>query len=488
MAYFMELADMVSRMSYSNIKLARSLAERDSLMASLQKTHGELEQRVAERTVELAATVEALRSEVTVRERAEESLRRLNRLYSVLSETDQAIVRATDRDSLFRDFCRIAVENGGFLLSWVGLVGEESGRIRMVAASGATAYLDDIRISVKKEPTGLGPTGISIREGTYCICNDFQNDPRTLPWHEQGLAHGIRASASVALKEEGSVVGALTLYADEKDFFDEQHVALLQQMGADISFALDNLKREVRRREAEQALREKEQLLMQQSRQAALGEMIGNIAHQWRQPLNALGLTIQELALANECGVFTVELLDANVASAMEIILHMSQTIDDFRNFFQPDKEKSWFRVNQILMKTISLIEANFREHRIGIEIAPMDDLEVNGFPNEYSQVLLNILMNAQDAFLGKKGSGDARIIVRAWREEGRAVVTIADNAGGIAENIMDKIFDPYFTTKEQGLGTGIGLFMAKTIIEKNMGGRITAHNVGDGAEFRIEV
>jgi len=230
-------------------------ADRKRVEESLRRAHDELEMRVADRTEELASAINVLQEEIVERERAEEGIRRLNRLYAVLSETNQAIVRATDRDSLFRDFCRIAVEDGGFLLSWVGLVDEESGGVRMTTAHGATAYLDDIRISVREDTHGRGPTGISIREGTYYICNDFQNDPCTRPWHEQGRAHGIGASASIALKQHGRVIGALTLYADQKDFFDPQQVELLRQMGADISFALDNLERATLLRESEEKFR-----------------------------------------------------------------------------------------------------------------------------------------------------------------------------------------------------------------------------------------
>ena len=238
---------------------------------------------------------------------------------------------------------------------------------------------------------------------------------------------------------------------------------------------------------AMEELREKDQMLIQQSRMAAMGEMLGNIAHQWRQPLNVLGLKVQEIGLSYELGGFSKELLDANIAKAMEILMHLSQTIDDFRDFTAPDKEKSLFRVDQVIAKTVSLIEESFREKGITIEVSTSGEPQINGYPNEYAQVLLNILMNARDAFL-EQGTNDARITVRSWTEDGRPVVTITDNAGGIKEDIMDKIFDAYFTTKELGKGTGIGLFMSKTIIEKNMGGRLTVRNVEGGAEFRIEV
>jgi signal transduction histidine kinase len=371
-----------------------------------------------------------------------------------------------------------------------------------VAAHGATAYLDDLRISANEEPAGLGPTGIAVREGTYYICNDFLGDPCTRPWQARGRTHGIRASASIALKLHGETIGALTLYADKKDFFDRQHVELLLQMGAEISFALDNLDREARRREAEQALqaetskrlhaveelRVKEQMLMQQSRLAAMGEMIGNIAHQWRQPLNTLGLIIQELPMNYELGVFTKEHLDASVSRAKQVIYHMSQTIDDFRNFFRPDKEKIPFRINDAIARTIPLIDGSFREQQITIATDAPDEIFIHGYQNEYSQVILNILANARDACVERPTDLPRVVLIRLYRENDRAVLTITDNAGGIPEEIMGKIFDPYFTTKGPDKGTGVGLFMAKTIIEKNMNGILSARNSGDGAEFRIEV
>jgi C4-dicarboxylate-specific signal transduction histidine kinase len=234
-------------------------------------------------------------------------------------------------------------------------------------------------------------------------------------------------------------------------------------------------------------MRRKDQMLIVQGRLAAMGEMINNIAHQWRQPLNTLGLIIQQLPLFYESGEINEEILEENVGKSMALIQHMSRTIDDFRNFFKPDKEGVTFGVNQVIARTLSLIEKSFKDQKIGIALQTEGDPMANGYPNEYAQVLLNILMNASDELVGHNVD-DALILIHAFAEGGRSVVTITDNAGGIADEIIDSLFDPYFTTKEPDKGTGIGLFMSKTIIEKNMGGSLTVRNTGSGAEFRIVV
>ena len=241
------------------------------------------------------------------------------------------------------------------------------------------------------------------------------------------------------------------------------------------------------RLQAMEELCKKDEVLIQQSRMAAMGEMLGNIAHQWRQPLNVLGLYVQDLRMSYKSGRFSEDLLDNNVTKSMEIIQHMSQTIDDFQDFLGLDKEKRLFKVDQVIKKSVSLIEASLMKHNVSLEINSSGEPQISGHPNEYGQVFINILMNAKDAFV-ERGKSDARITVRSWTENGRAVVTITDNAGGIKEEIIDKIFDAYFTTKALGKGTGVGLFMSNAIIEKSMGGRLTVRNVEGGVEFRIEV
>ena len=234
-------------------------------------------------------------------------------------------------------------------------------------------------------------------------------------------------------------------------------------------------------------LRTREQLLIKQGRFAAMGEMVSNIAHQWRQPLNILGLIVQELPVYYKLGKFDQQYLEASADKAMQTISHMSRTIDEFRNFFSPDKEKVRFRMDEVVHKTVSLLEAAFREPEVKIEVQIEDEVLIDGYPNEYSQVILNILMNAKDALLERK-TEHPMVVLKLFREHGKAVLTITDNAGGIPEEIIGKVFDPYFTTKSPDRGTGIGLFMSKTIIEKNMSGSLNVRNVTGGAQFRIEV
>jgi len=234
-------------------------------------------------------------------------------------------------------------------------------------------------------------------------------------------------------------------------------------------------------------LRQKDKILILQGRQAVMGEMISNIAHQWRQPLNMLALLVQDLQMTQKQGGLSAEFIQENVRRTLEIIRQMSRTIDDFRYFFQPDQGKVDFRVAEPMEKALSLLAGSFDMHRIRVEVSRSGEPVIHGYLNEFIQVLLNILINARDALVTRSVQ-EPVISIRLFSEDGKTVVSIADNAGGIPEEIMDRIFDPYFTTKGPEQGTGIGLFMCKTIIEKSMNGTLTVRNVGDGAEFRIEV
>ncbi|ACH41031.1 sensor histidine kinase, PAS domain-containing [Citrifermentans bemidjiense Bem] len=244
---------------------------------------------------------------------------------------------------------------------------------------------------------------------------------------------------------------------------------------------------ERRVKQAVDELRQKDKMLILQGRQAVMGEMLSNIAHQWRQPLNMLALLVQDVQLTHRQTGLSEEFICENVRRSMEIIQQMSQTIDDFRYFYRPDREKLEFTVSEPLDKALALLNGSLRIHSIEIQVLKTGEPSIKGYLGEFVQVLLNILINARDALIASRAASPL-ITVRLYEEGGETVVRIADNAGGIPEEIKEKIFEPYFTTKGPEQGTGIGLFMCKTIIEKSMNGRLCASNSGEGAEFVITV
>jgi signal transduction histidine kinase len=185
-------------------------------------------------------------------------------------------------------------------------------------------------------------------------------------------------------------------------------------------------------------------------------------------------------------GELTDEHVEEAVSKTMALLDHMAQTINVFRDFYRPDKEKKVFSIKDSIHQALAFIAPAFRFHSVAVELDVDPGLTAFGYPKEYSQVLLNILANARDVFRAR-GTEKPTVIIRAFSEGNNTIVTIEDNAGGIPETIIDKIFDFYFTTNESVGGTGIGLYMSKNIIEKNMGGTLSAVNTEKGAQFRIE-
>ncbi|SNB44914.1 sensor histidine kinase [Geobacter sp. DSM 9736] len=270
----------------------------------------------------------------------------------------------------------------------------------------------------------------------------------------------------------------------------------------ELAQAVESLQREVQKKEEAKELqhhemlhrlqeaeeqREKERYLIQQNRLAAMGEMVNNIAHQWRQPLNTLGLYIQQMPIMFSLGEATEAYISTTAEKCMTIIHHMSATIDDFRNYFRRSEEAATFSPAEILQQAVSIMEGSFREIGIGVKLQILNDPPVTGHPGEFAQVILNILLNARDQLVENEIEAP-EVAVTLSGVNGRTVIAIADNAGGIGPDLLDKIFEPYFTTKGPDKGTGIGLFMSKAIIEKNMGGTLRARNTGRGAEFIIEL
>jgi len=232
---------------------------------------------------------------------------------------------------------------------------------------------------------------------------------------------------------------------------------------------------------------EQEQILIQQSKLAAMGEMIGNIAHQWRQPIAEISAILMNMKITYEFNKFTQEYMNIKITEANKLTSYMSQTISDFQNFFNPQGEKELFSIEKACKDAFFIVESSMKYHSIDVQFDIQVNSQVFGYKNEYSQVILNILSNAKDIFIERKIKNPS-IKIEIKTGENYAIVKIEDNAGGIRDEILEKIFEPYFTTRHKTQGTGIGLYMSKNIIERSMNGFINVVNKNQGACFIIKV
>jgi len=232
-------------------------------------------------------------------------------------------------------------------------------------------------------------------------------------------------------------------------------------------------------------LKEKEEFLFQKTKMADMGEMIGNIAHQWRQPLAVNNTIISILKEKNEREILESKELSEKLREMENSIQYMSRTIDDFMHFYHPNKEKITFSLSKIINHAIEITHPMLNKTNIKILFHDTDTFYVNGYMNEYIQVLISILTNAKDTLVYRKIE-DAYIQIELFNMNGNIVVKISDNAGGIKKELLHRIFDPYFTTKHKSMGTGLGLYISKMIIEKNMNGLLSVENGEQGAIFSI--
>lgn len=229
-----------------------------------------------------------------------------------------------------------------------------------------------------------------------------------------------------------------------------------------------------------------EQLLIQQSKLAMMGEMIGNIAHQWRQPLMQLSAIIMYIDAYDEKGKLTKEKLRSKIKDSNSIIDFMSKTIEDFRNYYKPEKQKESFLIKDSIEGALFIIDSCLKNSNINISINYKEEnLRITSFKNEFSQALLNIISNASDVLI-QRNIKNPIINIEVFSKEDKIFITIQDNAAGISKDIIQNIFDPYFTTKHKSQGTGIGLYMTKMIIENNINGKIDVENTDIGAKFTI--
>ncbi len=433
------------------VGVIRDITERKRAEAEVRKLNAELEQRVAERTSQLVAANDQLQREIAER----------LRMFEELQLTQLCVDKASI--GIFR-----------------------------VSEEGNINFANELACR------SLGYTPEEL-----CSMTIFEIDPtfdleRFHEHRRRMRATGFRTFETIHRRKNGSTfpveITVNYLQYQERGFtvsfardISERRVA--EEQLKQKKQQLEELNRTLRQRVKSEVAnnREKDIILIQQNRQAALGEALEHIVHQWKQPINTIGILAQYLESFYSAGKLTPGIVRETVAKTMELLEHMSQTANLFRDFYKPEREKQPFAIEESVKEALSFLEPAFRHQGIPVEIVAEAGLAGHGYPKEFVQVLLIILTNARDVFKERK-TENPRLTIRAFAERKRAVVTITDNAGGIPEKALDRVFDLYFTTKEKSGGTGIGLHMAKSIIEKHMQGRLSVANVGGGAHFRIEI
>ncbi|RLA81736.1 MAG: hypothetical protein DRG78_08755, partial [Epsilonproteobacteria bacterium] len=246
---------------------------------------------------------------------------------------------------------------------------------------------------------------------------------------------------------------------------------------------------------SEQKLKENERILEQQANMVSMGEMIGNIAHQWRQPLSVISTAASGMQVQKEYDLLTDEQFNESCEMINNNAQYLSKTIDDFRNFIKGDRIKRLFNLSGDINSFLNLVKGSIKANNIKIVLDLQEDIEVDGYENELSQCFINIFNNAKD-ILKEKDIKDKLFFISTYSLDDKIIIKLKDNGGGIPEDILPKIFEPYFTTKHKSKGTGLGLHMSYNLIVDGMNGVISANNQTynyenneyTGAEFTISL
>ncbi len=288
----------------------------------------------------------------------------------------------------------------------------------------------------------------------------------------------------IAIRYDVTQEVELKLALEEKEKELRQLNQTLERRVAEQTKELYQLNRHLEKRVQEELKKndEKQKILFSQSRFASLGQMIANIAHQWRQPLTELNLSL--FSLKNAIENKTLEHVDRYYKDAKQTIQSMSQTIEDFQNFFNPNKPVEPFNPVESFNDALTLIHKDLKKAKITLHTSLGKEIELIGISNELTQVIINLLQNAKEAMASM--SGEKEISVYIAEEENNIIISVQDNGEGIDEDNLEKIFDPYFSTKHASQGTGLGLFMSRMIVQQSLKGTIVASNNDTGALFTI--
>ena len=407
--------------------------------------------------------------------------KRLERLYAVLSQVNESIVRTHDEQTLFRDVCQIVVQQGEYPLAWIGII---NGRhVEPAAVYGPeSAYLAEIKVEVEGE-FGQGPTGTCIRENRPVINDDFETNASLAPWRQSALPRGFRASAAFPLHKENMAIGAFTLYANRPGAFDPAQVNLLEALCADISYALVALEHERKRTETEEALREADR---------RKNDFLALLSHELRNPLAPIKNSLYILERAtpgSDQARRSLAVIDRQAGQLTRLVDDLLDVTRITRNKIKLQRGR--LDLNELVRLATEDQRSLFAKAEIALEVKPNSSaVFVDADWNRLTQVVGNLLQNAAK-FTGRGGS--TRITVDVDAQAERTVIQVMDSGVGMAPDILTRLFQPFVQgdqtlDRSQG-GLGLGLALVKGLVELH-GGDVSANSagLGKGSTFRVRL
>ncbi len=395
--------------------------------------------------------------DITERKTQELELLRMNRLYNLLSQLGQSLIRAQTPRDLLEEFCTIAVELGGFPLVWVSWLDSAILQALPIAKAGESmGYLDGATFWADIRPEGLGPAGISIREDRSVVCQDIAGAPYMAPWHVKAEAFGLRALAAFPIHHQGQVAGSFMVYAREPYAFLDQEVALLEKAASDISFGLDRFTIETEKARLQAQLQQAQKM-------ESLGNLAGGIAHDMNNVLGAiLGLASANLEL-QPAGSPTYRAFETITKAATRGGKMVKGLLSFAR---QTPVEISELSVNELLFEVVRLLEhTTLAKVRIEVDVA--GDLRlIRGDASALSNAFMNLCVNAVDA-MAENGT----LTLRSRNlDDGWVEIRVEDTGTGMPKEVLARAMDPFYTTKEQGKGTGLGLTIVYSTVKAHQG------------------
>jgi PAS domain S-box-containing protein len=431
--------------------------------------------------------------DITEEKNSQNKIFHLNRLYALLSRVNTTIVRTLEQEDLFSEICRTVVEEGKFVMAWIGLVDREKNRVTPVAWHGKVdGYLENLTITLDDSPLGQGPIGTIMKTGTNFVCNDIEHNPYMKPWRDAALKREYRSMAAFPIRLDGQIHGTLAIYSTDAFFFDSDEVILLDEVAGDITYALHTLAEEDHRRRAEEELRRlNDELELRVSQRTAELELANSelesfnysVSHDLRSPLTVINGFSQ--TLLDECGADLSERGRFFVDRIKLATNRMAKLIDDLLNLTRVNRktlQKHHFNLSAIAESVVhDLCLRHPRQNQVAFTVE--QNLETTGDQGLVRLVLVNLLGNAWKYTAPKP---EPRVEFGMTEKEGRSCFFVRDNGVGFDMAYSEKLFKPFerLHSLEDFDGSGIGLATVKRIISRH-GGVIWAEAApGEGATF----